>query len=170
MTEAASAGSTTQRGALKRVLALSSPIIVANLAQIVLGIVDTAMISRVSTEALAAAAVASSINIAASMLFGGWATAAQVIAARRYGENRPASVGRLLDASMIVGVGAGAVVLFVLNFGAGPLLAAFKVSVAVQTEAVPYLRVLALGAPLAAATAIFRAVYAGVGRPGWRCA
>ena len=128
-----------------------------------LGIVDTAMISRVSTEALAAAAVASSINIAASMLFGGWATAAQVIAARRYGENRPASVGRLLDASMIVGVGAGAVVLFVLNFGAGPLLAAFKVSVAVQTEAVPYLRVLALGAPLAAATAIFRAVYAGVG-------
>ena len=154
---------TTQRGALSRVLALSSPIIVANLSQIALGIVDTAMISRVSTQALAAAAVASSINIAAGMLFNGWATAAQVIAARRYGEGRPAAVGRLLDVSIAVGVGAGLVVLLILNIGAGPLLGAFEVSVAVQSEAVPYLRVLAFAAPLAAATAMFRAVYAGVG-------
>lgn len=142
---------------------MSSPIIVANLSQIVLGIVDTAMISRVSTQALAAAAVASSINIAASMLFGGWATAAQVIAARRYGERRPAAVGQLLDVSMLVGVGAGLVVLLVLSMAARPLLAAFEVSEAVRSEGVPYLRALAFAAPLAAATAMLRAVYAGVG-------
>ena len=46
----------TTWGALKRVLALSYPIIAANLSQIVMGFVDTAMISRVSTDALAAAA------------------------------------------------------------------------------------------------------------------
>lgn len=154
---------TTQGGALNRVLALSSPIIVANLSQIVLGIVDTAMISRVSTEALAAAAVASSINIAAGMLFSGWATAAQVIAARRYGERRPAAVGQLLDVSMVVGVGAGLVVLLILSIGAHPLLTAFGVSETVRAEGVPYLHVLAFAAPLAAATAMFRAVYAGVG-------
>ena len=154
---------TTQRGALNRVLALSSPISVANLSQIVLGIVDTAMISRVSTEALAAAAVASSVNIAASMLFSGWATAAQVIAARRYGERRLAAIGKLLDVSMIVGVGPGLIVLLVLSIGAGPLLAAFGVSETVRAQGVPYLRVLALAAPLAAATAMFRGVYAGVG-------
>nr|MDE0502273.1 MATE family efflux transporter [bacterium] len=153
----------TLRGALKSVATLSSPIIVSNLSQIVLGIVDTAMISRVSTQALAAAAVASSVNIAASMLFGGWATAAQVIAARRYGERRPAAVGQLLDVSMLVGVGAGFVVLLVLSIGAGPLLDAFGLSEAVQTEGVPYLRALAFAAPMAAATAMFRAVYAGVG-------
>ncbi len=161
--EAASPVTPTLRDALKSVATLSSPIIVSNLSQIVLGIVDTAMISRVSTQALAAAAVASSVNIAASMLFGGWATAAQVIAARRYGERRPAAVGQLLDVSMLVGVGAGFVVLLVLSIGAGPLLGAFGLSEAVLTEGVPYLRALAFAAPMAAATAMFRAVYAGVG-------
>ena len=154
---------TLQAGALKSVLALSYPFVVANLSQIVLGIVDTAMISRVSTQALAAAAIASSINVAAGMLFGGWATAAQVIAARRYGEERPAEVGRVLGVSMLVGIGAGLIVLLFLSFGAGLLLAAFDVSEAVRSEGVPYLRVLALAAPLASATAMFRAVYAGVG-------
>ena len=148
---------------VKRVLALSYPIIVANLSQIVIGIVDTVMISRVSTEALAAAAVASSVNIAATMLFGGWATAAQVISARRFGEGRLTSIGRLLDVSLLVGIGAGLVVLLVLSIGSGPLLAAFGLSEAVRAEGVPYLRVLALAAPFAAATAMFRAVYAGVG-------
>ena len=153
----------TQVGAVKRVLALSYPLIVANLSQIVLGIVDTAMISRVSTEALAAAAVASSVNIAASMLFGGWATAAQVISARRFGEGRPSAVGQLLDISLLVGTGAGIVVLLILSLGAGPLLASFGLNEAVRVEGVPYLRILAFAAPFAAATAMFRAVYAGVG-------
>ncbi len=157
---------TTQRDAVKRVLALSYPIIIANLSQIVVGIVDTAMISRVSTEALAAAAVASSVNIAAAMLFGGWATAAQVISARRYGEGRVKAIGRLLDVSLLVGAGAGLVVLIVLIVGSGPLLAAFGLSQAVRAEGVPYLRVLALAAPFAAATAMLRAVYAGVGETG----
>ena len=160
---AADTETTTQGRALKRVLALSYPLIVANLSQIVLGLVDTAMISRVSTEALAAAAVASSVNIAAGMLFGGWATAAQVISARRYGEDRPKAVGQLLDISLLVGTGAGIVVLLVLSIAAGPLLAAFGLSEAVRAEGVPYLRILAFAAPLAAATAMFRAVYAGVG-------
>ncbi len=154
---------TTQRGALKRVLVLSYPIVVANLSQIVLGLVDTAMISRVSTDALAAAAVASSVNVAASMLYAGWATAAQVIAARRFGEGRAPAVGQLLDVSLLVGVATGVVVLLLLLLAASPLLAAFGLSEDVRSEGVPYLRMLALAAPLAAATAMFRAVYAGVG-------
>ena len=154
---------TTQGDTLRRVFALSCPIAVANLSQIVLGIVDTAMISRVSTEALAAAAVASSVNIAAGMLFSGWATAAQVIAARRCGEARPAAIGQLLDVSLLVGIGAGLVVLLVLSIGSGPILAAFGLSEAVRTEGVPYLRALAFAAPFAAATAMFRTIYAGVG-------
>ncbi len=161
--EAAVTVTTTQRGAVKRVLALSYPIIIANFSQIAIGIVDTAMISRVSTEALAAAAVAASINIAAAMLFGGWATAAQVISARRYGEGRQTAIGRLLDVSLLVGVGAGLVVLLVLSIGSGPLLAAFGLSEAVRAEGVPYLRVLAFAAPFAAVTAMLRGVYAGVG-------
>ena len=154
---------TTQGDTLRRVFALSYPIAVANLSQIALGLVDTVMISRVSTEALAAAAVASSVNIAAGMLFSGWATAAQVITARRYGEGRPTAIGQLLDVSLVVGISAGLVVLIVLSIGSGPILAAFGLSEAVRTEGVPYLRTLAFAAPFAAATAMFRAVYAGVG-------
>lgn len=154
---------TTQGGTLRRVFALSVPIAVANLSQIALGLVDTAMISRVSTEALAAAAVASSVNIAAGMLFSGWATAAQVITAHRYGEGRPSDIGQLLDVSLLAGISTGLVVLLVLSIGAGPILAAFGLSEAVRAEGVPYLRTLAFAAPFAAATAMFRAVYAGVG-------
>ena len=166
MIEATITATTTQRGVLKRVLALSYPIIIANLSQIVIGIVDTAMISRVSTDALAAAAVASSVNVAAGMLFGGWATAAQVISARRYGEGRPTAIGQLLSISLLVGTGTGLVVLLVLSIGSDPLLAAFGLSEAVRSEGVPYLRVLAFAAPFAAATAMFRAVYAGAGETG----
>ena len=157
---------TAQWNEIKRVLALSYPIIVANLSQIVIGVVDTAMISRVSTEALAAAAVASSINIAAGMLFGGWATAAQVISARRHGEGRPQAVGQLLNVSLLAGFGSGVAVFVILSVGAGPLLGAFGLSEAVRSEGVPYLRVLAFAAPFAAVTAMFRAVYAGVGETG----
>ena len=164
--DVAIAVTTTQLGALKRLLALSYPIIVANLSQIVIGLVDTAMISRVSTEALAAAAVASSVYIAASMLFSGWATGAQVISARRYGEGRLKAIGQLLNVSLAVGACAGLAVLLVLSIGAGPLLAAFGLSEAVRSEGVPYLRVLALAAPFAAVTAMFRAVYAGLGETG----
>ncbi len=153
----------SQRGNLRRVFALSYPIAVANLAHIVLGVVDTAMISRVSTEALAAAAVATTINIAGSMLFSGWATAAQVITARRYGEGRHADIGRLLDVSLLFGVGAGLGVMFILSIAASLFFAVFGVSEAVRAEGVPYLRVIAFAAPLAAATAIFRAVYGGMG-------
>ena len=155
---------TTAHGStLRRVFALSYPIAIANLTQILLGLVDTAMISRVSTEALAAAAVASSVNIAVSMLFSGWATAAQVITARRFGEGRQVDIGPLLDVSLLVGVGAGFLVLLVLSIGSSLFFAAFGVNEAVRAEGVPYLRVLALAAPLVAATAMFRAVYAGVG-------
>ena len=116
---------TTQGGTLRRVFALSYPIAVANLTHIVLGLVDTAMISRVSTDALAAAAVASAVNITAGMLFGGWATAAQVIAARRFGEGRQVDIGRLLDVSLLVGVGAGLLVLLVLSIGSSLFFAVF---------------------------------------------
>lgn len=54
--------------------------------------------------------------------------------------------------------------LLVLSIGADRILGAFGLSEAVEAEGVPYLRVLALAAPLAAATAMFRAVYAGVGQ------
>ncbi len=157
---------TTQGDALRRVFALSFPIAVANLSHIVLGVVDTVMISRVSTEALAAAAVASSVNIAAGMLFSGWGTATQIIASRRYGEGRPAAIGQLLDVSLLVGIGASLVVFLVLSIGSGTILAAFGLSEAVLTEGVPYLRALAFAAPFAAATAMFRSVYAGVGETG----
>ena len=153
----------TRVGALRRVFSLSYPIAVANLTYIVLGLVDIAMISRVSTEALAASAVASSVNIAASMLFSGWGTAAQVISARRFGEGRTEDIGRLLDVSLCLGVSAGFLVLLVLSIGAGSIFAAFGVSENVRAEGVPYLRALAFAAPLAGATAMFRGVYAGVG-------
>ena len=153
-------------GALRRVFALSYPIAVANLTQIALGLVDTAMISRVSTDALAAAVVASSVNIAAGMLFSGWATATQVIAARRFGEGRRADIGQLLNVSLLLGVGAGLMVLLILSIAASLFFAAFGVSEAVRSEGVPYLRALAFAAPIAAATAMFRAVYAGVGETG----
>ena len=161
--EATSNVTTARAGTLRRVFYFSYPIAVANLSQIVLGLVDTAMISRVSTEALAAAAVASSVNVAASMLFSGWGTAAQVIAARRFGEGRTVEIGRLLNVSLFLGVSAGLVVLLVLSIGAGSIFAAFGVGENVRAEGVPYLRALAFAAPLAGATAMFRAVYAGVG-------
>lgn len=64
---------------------------------------------------------------------------------------------------ILLGVGAGLIVLLVLSIGPSSLFAVFGVSEAVRAEGVPYLRVLAFAAILAAATAMFRAVYASMG-------
>lgn len=73
----------------------------------------------------------------------------------------PISVANL--SQILLGVGAGLIVLLVLSIGASSLFAVFGVSEAVRAEGVPYLRVLAFAAILAAATAMFRAVYASMG-------
>ena len=64
---------------------------------------------------------------------------------------------------ILLGVGAGLIVLLVLSIGANSLFAVFGGSEAVRAEGAPYLRVLAFAAILAAAKAMFRAVYASMG-------
>lgn len=150
-------------GPTRAVWNVSYPIIVGNLAGIALVTVDTAMMGHLSREALAAVALATPLYIVASMLVTGWATAAQVLSSRRFGAGEHAAIGRILDAGLLL-TGALALCLAVpMALGAEVFLRLMTSDAELAVLGAEYLRIVSLGLPLVAASAMFRAVYGGIG-------
>lgn len=98
----------TPRGRGREVWVLALPIIGAMSSQNVLNLVDTAMVSRISSTALAAVGLGSFINFMSFSAITGLSAAVQAMAARRYGEGRlnetaiPLNGGILL--SLLIGL------------------------------------------------------------------
>jgi multidrug resistance protein, MATE family len=87
-----------------RMWQVSWPVLVANLAQILLVVTDTVLLGRYSTEALGAIALAAPVYLVATVVVRGWGTAAQVLVARRYGVGQQAEVARVADVGLALGV------------------------------------------------------------------
>jgi len=153
----------TQPRPLGTLWRITYPIVLGNLATIALGVADTAILGRYTTEALAAVALAFPVYFVATMLAAGWATAAQILTARRFGAGDTAAVGRTLDLGLATGVAASLPLLLLLLLLAPPILHALSDDRALVETAATYLRIVALGLPFVAATAMFRAVYTGLG-------
>jgi multidrug resistance protein, MATE family len=156
----------TTRGAalpLVRLWTITYPIVLGNLATIALGVADTAILGRYGTEALTAVALAYPVYFVAAMLSTGWATAAQVLASRRFGAGETAAAGRVLDTGLAIGVGAALPLLVLLVLLATPVLRALGGETGAAGAGATYLRIVAAGLPFVAATAMFRAVYTGLG-------
>jgi multidrug resistance protein, MATE family len=139
------------------------PIIVGSLSGVLLTVADTAMLSRVSTEAIAAVAVAAPVYIVASMVVTGWATGVQVLAARRHGAGETAAIGAVLDVGLALSVIAALVLMVPLMLAAPALIALMTDDPAVARLGAVYLAIMASSLPFAAAMSVFRSVYAGLG-------
>lgn len=94
------------RERIARIFTLALPIIGGMLSQNVMNLVDTAMVGRLGTSALAAVGIASFANFVSQAFIMGLATGVQAMAARRMGEKRfseqalPLNGGLLLAASI----------------------------------------------------------------------
>ena len=84
----------------RRVWRLASPIILGNLSQILLGVVDTAMLGRLSPAALAAAGIGTIAYFLVISTLGALSVGTQALTARRHGERNLVQCGQALDNSL----------------------------------------------------------------------
>ena len=83
----------------RRVWRLAYPIILGNLSQILLGVVDTAMLGRLSPAALAAAGIGTIAYFLVISTLGALSVGTQALTARRHGERNLVQCGQALDNS-----------------------------------------------------------------------
>ncbi|MCS6945731.1 MAG: MATE family efflux transporter [Sutterellaceae bacterium] len=143
---------------------LAAPILIAQLAVIALGVIDTVMAGRLSARDLAAVAIGSSIYASVFVGMMGVLQALTPIAGRHFGAGRYDEVGLdlihgLWLAAALSAVGAP---LLLTN---GQWLHWVDIEPAVRPIASTYLVALGLGLPAALATRAYVAIHAAVGRP-----
>jgi len=85
-----------------RVFSLAFPVMLGMLSQVLLNVVDTAMVGRLSAAALAATALGSTAFLVIALTFESLGTGTQILASRRWGENDPLGSSRVLFNSLIL--------------------------------------------------------------------
>ncbi len=142
---------------------LAYPLMVAGLTQIVLNIVDTVMLARLSTRALGAFALAAPIYLVALVIVRGWATAVQVQAAQHHGAGRTGDLARVVRTGVLTSAVAGTAVGALLYVAATPLLTVLGGADELIGPGTDYLRVLAFAVPFAAVSFTLQGACAGTG-------
>lgn len=139
------------------------PLIVTSFAQVTIVLTDTVLVARFSTEALAAVALAAPVYLVAVMVVRGWATAGQIIVARRFGAGDTAAVAGATALALAAGILTGIAFAAALLLLGGPVLGLLSNDPAVVAASADYLRIVAVGVPFAAASAVLQGVFAGLG-------
>ncbi|GIH23599.1 MATE family efflux transporter [Acrocarpospora phusangensis] len=143
--------------------ALTAPLLVAGLTQIIVNIVDTIMLARYSTTALGAFALAAPVYLIALVVVRGWATAVQIKVAQAHGAANPAAVAQAVRVGLGTSLLAGAAIGVVLYAVAEPVLTVLGAPAELIGPGVAYLRVLAFAVPFAAASFTLQSACSGVG-------
>lgn len=153
----------TSRQDWRSLLQLAWPMLIAQIAQVAMGVADTVMAGAVSPTDLAAVAVGFSLWLPLSLFTAGVFSGATALVARAVGARDRAELASVLQHAVWLALAMGAInTVLVLN--AHHLLGLMKVDPAVQPLAVLYLQGMALGMPAAAMTQVLRALSEGSGR------
>ena len=146
---------TSVRSHLAPTLALGLPLIGSQVAQILIGVTDTLMLGRYSVEALAAAALASTVFHALFILAAGFAIASMGMSADAAGRGDERTVRRVARMGLWLSLGAGLALMPVFWFSE-PILLALGQTARTSLDASAYLRVAMLGLPAALLTMTLR--------------
>ena len=152
-------------GRHRDLLALAIPISLGLSSQILLNLVDTAMVGQIGHQAQAAAALGGFAFWMMANLAVGIGTGVQTMCSRRHGEDRPEAAGAVLDVSLVF--------CFVIALPAGWLLAqgaswVFGLATSdpvIESEGTGYLAIRMVGLGAVVANYCYRGFYNGVGRP-----
>ena len=155
------------RTRLRLIVALALPIIGAMVSQNVLNLVDTLMVSRLGTAAMAAVGIGNFANYMALAFVTGLSAGVQAAAARRVGEGRLGEAAVPLNGGLVL-VCAIAIPLTIILLVATPALFPLLVDdpevIAIGT---PYLQCRLIGMVAVGANFAFRGYWNGVGKPGF---
>ncbi len=137
------------------IVKLGWPVLIAQLAVMINGVIDTVMAGRLSAEDLAAVGIGASIYISVFVTLMGVLIALTPVVAQLYGAGRFAEIGEEVRQSLWLGFFLTAVA-FVLIYFPDPFLALAQVAPEVEVKTRSYLRTIALGVP---AMLMFRVFY-----------
>lgn len=140
---------------------LTYPIIAASLTTLAVGFVDTIVVGRYSTDALATVGLALPIFVLASAFVLPLGTAVQVLVARWRGAGDNDRVCRILDVGLLVCTAAASTVAVVLIAAARPVTEALAGGDP-PAQATDVLRILACALPFVGVTAHYRGAFGGL--------
>ena len=143
-------------GAIARDIAkLGWPVLIAQLAVMINGVIDTVMAGRLSATDLAAVGIGASIYISVFVTLMGVLIALTPVVAQLYGAGKYADIGEEVRQSLWLGAFLTSVA-FVLIYFPDPFLALAQVAPEVEVKTRSYLRTIAIGVP---AMLMFRVFY-----------
>ncbi|MBU3054854.1 MATE family efflux transporter [Pseudomonas indica] len=150
------------RRELRALLALATPIIIAQLAHTAMGFVDTLMAGRVSPRDLAAVALGNSIWVPVFLLMTGILLATTPKVAQCFGAGHEKEIGPLVRQALWLALGVGGSAAIVL-WNAEPVLHWMGVEAGLIEPAMGYLRAVACGFPAVALYHVLRCFSDGLG-------
>ena len=133
----------------RALLTLAWPMVIAQLAQIGTGVVDTLMAGHYSSTDLAAIAIGYNIWLPLYLFFIGVSLGASYIIAQHVGAKRVNQVRRLLPQTLWLALAMG-LVAGPLCYHAAPLLHLLELDAATHARSMAYLQAVAFGLPAAA--------------------
>jgi MATE family multidrug resistance protein len=148
---------------LRALLALATPIIIAQLAYTSMGFVDTVMAGRVSARDLAGVALGNSLWVPVFLLMNGTLLATTAKVAQRFGAGKQEEIGPLVRQSLWLALVIGTLCA-VLLWNAEPVLHLMGVDAELSALAMGYLRGVACGFPATALYQVLRCCSDGMGR------
>ena len=149
---------------LRRVVSLAWPVLVAQMAVVGNGVIDTMMAGRLSALDLAAVGVGTAIYITVFMTAMGVLLALTPTVAQHYGAGRYAEIGEDVRQSAWLALLLAAVGIVLLRHP-DPFLALAQLTPAMETKVRAYLNALSWGMAPAMAFRMFYGFMSGIGRP-----
>ena len=142
---------------------LAWPVLVAQLAVMANGVIDTVMAGRLSALDLAAIGIGASVYVTVFVTTIGVLLALTPTVAHLYGAGRYADIGAEVRQSVWLALGLAALAMAVL-FNPGPLLALSNLQPALEAKVRAYLDTIAWAVPAALAFRLFYGFSSGIGR------
>jgi len=151
----------------KYIWEISYPIILGMLAQNVISVTDTAFLGRVGEVELGASAIGGLFYVVIFMLGLGFGTGAQILMARRNGEQKYDEIGSIMDHSLYFLVGMALFIMLIIQFIAPVLLNTMIKSPAVYAKTIEFLQFRIVGLVFAFIIVIFRSFYVAITSTLW---
>ena len=149
----------------RELLVLAGPIVLGMSSQIILNLVDTAMVGRVGHQAQAAAGLGGFGFWMLANLLIGLGAGVQTLASRRFGEDKPEAAGAVLDLSLVLCLVFALPAGWLLSKVAVPLFELGVNDPGIVQEGSGYLAIRLMGLGAVVANYCYRGFFNGISRP-----
>ena len=147
-----------------RIWQIAYPIILGSIAQNLINFTDTAFLGRVGEIALGAGALGGLLYLAIIMLGLGFGTGAQIIIARRFGENNLKQIGPVVEHSIYFLLPLAVLVFLFMRYGSVYFLELVVNSTEVYDGTIDFLKYRSFGIFFAFINMVFRSFYVGLAK------